>query len=114
MTQPIHSDRTTATISDRERTLAARPDATRRAPDAEHAPASTASPAPHDTADVAQGSALLRAAAPRDLQREPMDGARAAAKAAQVAALLGSDPSRAMQAYAGISRDDVQALLATA
>ncbi len=114
MTQPIHSDRTAATVSDRERTLPVRPDATRQAPGAEHAPSSTASPAPHDTADVAQGSALLRAAAHRDSHREPMDGAQAAAKAAQIAALLGSDPSRAMQAYAGISRDDVQALLATA
>jgi hypothetical protein len=42
-----------------------------------------------------------------------MNGAQAAAKAAQIAALLGAEPARAMQAYAGISREDVQALLAT-
>lgn len=113
MTQPIPPDRATAAVSDRERTLPVRPDATRQAPGAEHAPGSTASPAPHDTADVAQGSALLRAATPRDPYPEPMDGAQAAAKAARVAALLGSEPARAMQAYAGISRDEVQALLAT-
>lgn len=113
MTQPIHPDRTAATVSDRERTAPVRPDAKRQAPGAGHAPVSTPSPALHDTADVAQGSALLRAAAPRDSHREPMDGAQAAAKAARVVALLGGEPARAMQAYAGVSRDEVQALLAT-
>jgi hypothetical protein len=113
VTQPIPPDRATATVSDRERAQAARPDAARKAPGTERAPGSTASLAPQDTAHVAQGSALLRAATPRDARPEPMNGAQAAAKAAQIAALLGAEPARAMQAYAGISREDVQALLAT-
>jgi hypothetical protein len=113
VTQAINPDRSATTVSDRERPLPARAEAARQGA-GQQQPTPPAAPAPRDTADVAQGSALLRAQAQRDAGNPPTDAAQAAAKAARITELLSGDPARAMRTYAGIRGDDVQALLATA
>lgn len=116
MTQPIHPDRSAAAASDRDRAVPIRADAASRpAPRDDDAPPASPAAAPRDTADIAQGSALLRAVDRRDAPNTSIDSAAVAARAtARVAELLRAEPARAMQAYAGLGRDDVQALLTTA
>jgi hypothetical protein len=109
VTQPIHPDRLTPPIADRDRSKA-----TPAAP----SPATTSdanSAAPSiDTADISQGSALLRTTAPARGSGTIANADQAHALAVRVAGALSGDPARALQAYAATSREDVQALLATA
>lgn len=108
MTQPIPSDRLAPPIADRDRPKAGRAPAT--SPGAtEGAPAPAA-----DTADISQGSALLRSTAPAPASGVVANAEQARALAARVTEALSGDPARAMQAYAALRREDVHALLATA
>lgn len=107
MTQPIPSDRPANPIADRDRPTTARSTAT---PAAGAAGSPDATPAP-DTADVSRGSALLRSAAPGPGSGAVGDAAQARALAGRITESLQGDPARAMQAYAAVRRDDVEALL---
>ena len=108
MTQPIQPDRLAPPIADRDRPKATRATAT-SAGTAENA----SSPAT-DTADISQGSALLRSTAPAPASGTVANAEQARALAARITEALSGDPARAMQAYAAIRREDAQALLATA
>jgi hypothetical protein len=108
VTQPIQSDRLAPPIADRDRPKASRPPAT------SSGAAESASAPAADTADISQGSALLRSAAPSPGSGAVANAEQARALAARIAEALNSDPARAMQAYAAIRREDAQALLATA
>lgn len=108
MTQPITPDRLAPPIADRDRPKAARPPATSTGPSESAAATAT------DTADVSQGSALLRSTAPPPASGAVANAEQAQALAARITEALSGDPARAMQAYAAIRREDVQALLATA
>jgi hypothetical protein len=108
VTQPIPPDRLAPPIADRDRPKAARPPATATGP-SENAAAKAA-----DTADVSQGSALLRSTAPAPASGNVANAEQARALAARITEALSGDPARAMQAYAAIRREDAQALLATA
>jgi hypothetical protein len=108
VTQPIPPDRLAPPIADRERPKAARPTATSAGP-ADSAPAPAG-----DTADISQGSALLRSTAPAPASGAVANAEQARAIAARITEALSGDPARAIQAYAAMRREDVQALLATA
>lgn len=109
VTQPIQPDRLAPPIADRDRSKAARAAASPSAGTAE-----TTSSAAADTADISQGSALLRSAAPAPGSGAVANAEQARALAARITEALSGDPARAMQAYAAIRREDAQALLATA
>jgi hypothetical protein len=109
VTQPIQPDRPTPPIADRDRSKA-----TRTASSAATAGDAGNAAATIDSADLRQGSALLRSSA-----SAPGSGAIAAADearslATRVAVTLATDPARALQAYAAMSREAVQGLLAMA
>ena len=106
MTQPIQSDRLAPPIADRDRSKATRAPATTPAGAAE-----TASTPAADTADVGQASALLRSAAPAAGSGNVGSAEQARALAARVREAMNGDPARAVQTYASIHREDVQALL---
>ena len=108
MTQPIQPDRLAPPIADRDRSQTARATATSAGPSG-NAPAAAV-----DTADISQGSALLRSTAPTPGTGAVANAEQARALAARITEALTGDPARAMQAYAAIRREDAQALLATA
>jgi hypothetical protein len=110
VTQPIQPDRTTASIPDRERPTAARGSAARPAPSGEAA----ATPSGTDTAEIGQASALLRNAAAPTASGAVGSADEARALAGRIAEALRGNASHAVQAYAGINADAVQALLAKA
>jgi hypothetical protein len=105
VTQPIQSDRLAPPIADRDRSKAA------RAPATPAGAAETASAPAPDTADVGQASALLRNAAPAAASGAVGSAEQARALAARVREAMNGDPARAVQTYASIHREDVQALL---
>lgn len=109
MTQPIQSDRPATTIADRDRPTAARA----AAPSPSRAAEPNAAAPAVDSADVSQGSALLRSTAPAPASGAVGNAEQARALAARITEALHGDPARAMQAYAATRREDVQALLAT-
>jgi len=109
VTQPIQPDRLAPPIADRDRSKAAR-----AAPSPSAGTTDNASTATADTADISQGSALLRSAAPAPGSGAVANAEQARALAARITEALSGDPARAMQAYAAIRREDAQALLATA
>jgi len=109
VTQPIQPDRTTASIPDRDRPpAAARGAASRSSPAGEAA--SPAAPGA-DTAEVGHASALLRNAAAPATTGAVGSADEARALAGRIAEALRGNASHAVQAYAGISADTVQALL---
>jgi hypothetical protein len=108
VTQPIQSDRPAAPVADRDRPAAARAAAAPSTGPGEGA--ATASPEA-DTAHIGAASALLRNAAPTPGTGAVGNAEQARALAARIAEALHGDPARAVQAYAAIHRDDVQALL---
>ena len=110
MTQPIPSDRPAPAVADRDRSTTARAASTPSASSTETAAAA----APEvDTAHIGPGSALLRSAGTRPGSGAVTDAEQARALAARITEALKGDQARAMQAYAAISHEDVQALLAT-
>ncbi len=111
MTQPIQPDRTTASIPDRERPTSAR-GAAARAATAGEPPGTT--PASTDTADIGQASALLRNAAAPAPTGAVGSADEARALAGRIAEALRGNASQALHAYAGVSGENVQALLAKA
>jgi hypothetical protein len=109
VTQPIQPDRLAPPIADRDRSKAA------RAPATSGGTTESASAPAVDTADVSQGSALLRNAATTPGSGTVATPEQARALAARITAALSGDPARALQAYAAIRREDAQAaLVATA
>lgn len=109
MTQPIQPDRTASPVRDH-------PHGTRDASSRSTGPteAATAAGTPDvDTANVSQGSALLRSASLAPGSGAIGNAEEARALAARISEALRGDPSRAMQAYRGARSEDVQALLAT-
>jgi hypothetical protein len=105
VTQPIQSDRLAPPIAHRDRSKAT------RAPATPAGAAETASPPAADTADVGQASALLRSAAPAAASGAVGSAEQARGLAARVREAMNGDPARAVQTYASIHREDVQALL---
>jgi hypothetical protein len=111
VTQPIQPDRSTASIPDRERPIAARGSASRPTPSGETA---IAAPSGADTAEIGQASALLRDAAAPAASGAVGSADEARALAGRIAEALRGNASHAVQAYAGINAEAVQALLAKA
>lgn len=112
MTQPIQPDRTTASIPDRDRPSAtARGAASRSSPAGEGArPAAPGA----DTAEIAQASALLRTAAAPATTGAVGSADEARALTGRITEALRGNASQAVQAYADISANTVQALLGKA